>query len=222
MKYQIKYNLIGGNLSNYDVLLSEIIRLSEVMNSEYGDQWVFTGSGALKILYMTYLNEHKNEEIFDFPVNDLDILVFMDKSKTINSNTFTLFNNINYNSKLEQRIPMRSKTFENFDQINLKSFDVTFTNLPISKILINNIPLIHPNTLKNFYSDLSTNSIKVIVINRINQYISQKFEEILIKKQQNEYDYNSYDVPKINFDDDSDDDDSDVMPIVGKLNFDDM
>lgn len=218
MKYQIKYTLIGGNLSNYNVLISEVIRLSEVMNSEYGDEWVLTGSGALKILYMTYLNEHKNEEIFDFPVNDLDILVFMDKSKTINTNTFTLSNNINYNSKLEHRTPMRSKTFENLDQINLKSFDLTFTHLPISKIIINNIPIIHPNTLKNFYSDLDPNSIKVKVINKINQFISQKYEEILIKKQ-NEYDYSSYDdVPKINFDDDSDDDE---MPNV-KLNFEDM
>lgn len=220
MKYQIKYSLIGGSLSNYDILLSEVIRLSEVMNSEYGDEWVLTGSGALKILYMTYLNEHTNEEIFDFPVNDLDILVFMDKSKTINRNTFTLSNNINYNSKPEHRTPMRSKTFENFDQINLKSFDLTFTNLPILKIVINNIPIIHPNTLKNFYSDLSPNSVKVKVINRINQYISQKYEEILIKQQQqNQYDYNSYDVPRINFDDDSEDDE---MPIVGKINFEDM
>ena len=224
MKYHINYTLKGGNLSNFETLLAELVPFSNVMNSEFENLWVLTGSGALKILYKKYLeaNQSDLQKELDFPVNDLDFLVFKDKSQTIDTNIFVLPNNVVYNTIPEHKTIMRSKTFQNQEATHVKSFDLTYTNIPISAIVVDDIPIIHPSTLLEYYSDLNEGSVKHQIIRDISEFISQNFERVTInnKRQRTFNNENINSLQKIKFDDD--DDEEDDVKITGKLNFFDM
>ena len=118
---------------------------------------------------------------------------------------------------------MRSKTFQNQEATNVKSFDLTYTNVPISAIIIDDIPIIHPSTLLEYYSDLNEGSVKHQIISDISEYISQNFGRTIInnKRQRTFNNENLNSLQKIKFDDDDDDEEDDVK-ITGKLNFFDM
>ena len=79
MKYSIKYTLLGGDLSNFTTLKDEIQNFLPLFNGEFGNDWVLTGSAALKIIYNKYLETNPSAEVLDFPVNDLDFLVYKKK-----------------------------------------------------------------------------------------------------------------------------------------------
>ena len=160
------------------------------MNGEFENDWVLTGSAALKIIYNKYLESNPSSEILDFPVNDLDFLVYKRKNETIRSNYF------GYQATADS---LRSKTFIKSDAEFVKNFDLTYTHLRLSKIEIDGIPIINPNLLFEFYSDdLDATNSKLQIINNsqllkfYKNYIKLKIPSIEIQDEnENENDDSS-------------------------------
>jgi hypothetical protein len=108
-----------------------------LFNSYFGDQWVLTGSEAVK-LYLEYINR---PQLLLFSPNDRDILY--------------LHHGYFYKPSLdkfqrEQNTPQRSMTFKHPNGL---SFDVTVDNGPIEYFLINGVRLLNPKRILKDYED---------------------------------------------------------------------
>ena len=155
MKYSIKYTLVGGNLSNINTLKTEIQKFVSLMNGQFENDWVLTGSAALKIIYYKYLETYPSAEITGFDVNDLDFLVYKSKNEAIGRHPY-------FGYQPDDETLLRSKKFINPDEEFVKEFDLTYTALPIFKIVIDGIPIIHPQSLLGFYNQDNENNKKEI------------------------------------------------------------
>ncbi len=111
-----------------------------ILNSYYGNNWVLTGSVAVK-LYLILLNL---QELLTFPTRDIDALVLKEDKRKCDITEKKLGNYSRVQKTLE-----RSVTFINNDT----SFDVTCVNSMPKYNKIFGINVISPLVLLNYYYD---------------------------------------------------------------------
>jgi hypothetical protein len=129
LKYKTKYlelkNQIGGGIHEYKILF----------NSVFGNNWIITGSEAIKI----YLEFFKRGSLLTFIPNDVDIIV-------VQSYLFNLTKIGDYSRKQTQ--PEKSMTFIK----DSKSFDIS-TQDTVSFYEINGYRLIEPKVMLENYRE---------------------------------------------------------------------
>jgi len=148
IKYQLK--LVGGSNLTVD--------LKQTFDTFYGDNWILTGSEAIK----KYL-QHFNINDFDFPTNDVDIFYV-----SINDFTMPIINGY----KRKQENPTNSMTFIN-ESIN-KSFDITVNKRSMYYYEINGLKLDTPQNMLDNYEEnleLRNNQYDSIKINALRKII---------------------------------------------------
>jgi len=129
LKYKTKYlelkKLTGGGVKEF----------TELFNLYFGNNWILTGSEAIKI----YLEHFQRGKLLTFIPGDVDIIV-------VQPNVITNQRIGNFTRKQSQ--PEKSMTFEN----GLKSFDVTTEN-GSSYYEINGYRLMDPSVMLMNYED---------------------------------------------------------------------
>ena len=125
-------------LSNADI--SEIFKL---LNSTYLNNWILTGSYAIKM----YISNFNLSHVLD--VNDIDVLLLKNNDKLCNIDESSIGDYVR-----KQTSPQRSVTFINKYNKN-KSFDVTcVSKISPTKInTLNGINILSPTELLEFYKD---------------------------------------------------------------------
>ena len=125
-------------LSNADI--SEIFKL---LNSTYLNNWILTGSYAIKM----YISNFNLSHVLD--VNDIDVLLLKNNDKLCNIDESSIGDYVR-----KQNSPQRSVTFINKYNKN-KSFDVTcVSKMSPTKInTLNGINILSPTELLEFYKD---------------------------------------------------------------------
>ena len=129
LKYKIKYlelkKQLGGGVKEF----------TDLFNSYFGNNWILTGSEAIKI----YLEHFQRGKLLTFIPGDVDIIV-------VQTNVITSQRIGDFTRKQSQ--PEKSMTFEN----GVKSFDVT-TESASSYYEINGYRLMDPRVMLLNYED---------------------------------------------------------------------
>jgi hypothetical protein len=129
LKYKIKYlelkNLTGGGVKEF----------TDLFNSYFGNNWILTGSEAIKI----YLEHFQRGKLLTFIPGDVDIIVVQ---------TSVITNQRIGDFTRKQSQPEKSMTFQN----GLKSFDVT-TESTSYYYEINGYRLMDPKVMLINYED---------------------------------------------------------------------
>ena len=129
------------NFNNLDVLSTTDKEIISLLNLQYPNNWILTGSVAVK-LYLVYLNL---QNLITFVTSDIDALIIKN-SKLCNVDERIIGDYIR-----KQETPQRSVTFLN--NINNSSFDISCIKSMSTINTIFGINIISPKILLRYYLD---------------------------------------------------------------------